>query len=295
MYTLNEIFQGVRNPEKAILELNRIYNRRIRGRTGIKIMDEDWDNLLILDACRYDLFEQVNKIDGELRSVISSDSSTSGFLQYNFDGEYYPDTVYVAANPQVERHGVDGRFHDCIKLWEDCWDDELRTVRPEDVTDHALRAAEQYPNKRLIVHYIQPHYPFIGETGRQINHGSLTGDGVMKNERDVDSIWDQLEIGAVDRETVWNAYRENLELVLPDVDRLLDGVVGKSVVTSDHGNSFGTLGVYGHPGGMFLNSLVKVPWLEKSGEGRKNITRGEIGGSTSDTTVSDRLADLGYK
>lgn len=295
MYTSADLLEAVRKPQKAVLELNRIYNRTIRGRTGIKLMDEDWDNLLILDACRYDLFEQLNSIDGELKSVISSDSSTSGFLTYNFGEDSYPDTVYVAGNPQVQRHGVDGRFHDCIKLWEDSWDDELRTVLPEDVSDRALQAAEEYPNKRLIVHYIQPHYPFIGETGRQISHGTVTGDGVMSNKRDTKSIWEQLESGAVNRDTVWEAYEENLELVLPEAERLLDGIVGKSVVTSDHGNSFGTLGVYGHPGGTFLDSLVRVPWLETGGETRKRITRGELTESTTDTAVSDRLADLGYK
>lgn len=297
MYTPNEILSGLRDPQKALLELNRIYHRTVRGRRGIKLMGEDWDNLIILDACRYDLFEQSNTIDGDLRSVISSDSSTSGFLQYNFMDEYYPDSVYVTANPQVQRHDVGKRFHDCIRLWEDDWDDDLRTVRPEDVTDRTLEVHEQYPNKRLIVHYIQPHYPFIGETGRQIDHGSVTGDGVIADERGVQSIWDQLESGHIERNLVWQAYRENLELVLPEVDRLLDGLVGKSVVTSDHGNSFGELGVYGHPGGVFLTSLVKVPWLEVDGGPRKHIESDGIRQGNKDVSddVSDRLADLGYK
>lgn len=296
MYTPQEILSGLRDPKKVGLELNRIYNRTVRGRTGIKVMEEDWDNLIILDACRYDLFEQSNSLDGELRSVISSDSSTSGFLQYNFDGDTFPDTVYVSANPQVQRHEVGDRFHDCLRLWEDHWDDDLRTVLPEDVTDCALETAERYPNKRLIIHYVQPHYPFIGETGRQIDHGSITGDGVVEQERTVQSIWDKLESGSVERERVWQAYRENLELVLPEVHRLLDGLVGKSVVTSDHGNSFGEFGIYGHPGGLYLNSLVRVPWLEIDGHPRKNIESGHVRQEKADVDgdVSDRLADLGY-
>lgn len=294
MYSLRDFLEGIRNPQKAILELNRIYNRKLRGRTGIKVMDEDWDNLVILDACRYDLFEQVNTIEGELRSVVSGDSSTSGFLQYNFANETFPDTVYVAANPQVQRHDIGGQFHDCIRLWEDHWDNELRTVRPEVVTNQTIEIQEQYPHKRLLIHYIQPHYPFIGETGRQIDHGSVTGDGVVIDEREIASIWDQLAVGTIDRNMVWDAYRENLELTLPEVDRLLDELGGKSVISSDHGNSFGTLGVYGHPGGVCLNSLVRVPWLETGGETRKRITSGEVSDSTRDTSVSDRLADLGY-
>lgn len=296
MYTPREILSGIRDPRKAVLELNRIYNRKIRGRTGIKVMDEDWDNLIILDACRYDLFEQVNTIEGELRSVISGDSSTSGFLQYNFGDDTFPDTVYVSANPQVQRHEVGTRFHDCIRLWEDEWDDALRTVLPENVTDRALGIHEEYPNKRLIVHYIQPHYPFIGETGQEIEHGAMTGDGVIKKDREMQSIWNQLEFGFIDWEVVWQAYRENLELMLSEVERLLDGLVGKSVVTSDHGNSFGELGVYGHPGGVYLPSLVSVPWLEIKGDTRKQIEESSVQQKDVKISndVSDRLADLGY-
>jgi hypothetical protein len=35
----------------------------------------------------------------------------------------------------------------------------------EVVTEAALEAAEWYPNERLIVHYLQPHAPYIGPTG----------------------------------------------------------------------------------------------------------------------------------
>jgi len=297
MYTAREILSGVREPQKIVLELNRLYHRELLGQTGIRMMDEDWDNLLVLDACRYDLFEQVSTLDGELRSVTSTDSSTSGFLQHNFQDRYYPDTVYVSANPQVQRHDVGKRFHDCIRLWEDDWDAELRTVRPEDVTDRALDVHEQYPNKRLIVHYIQPHYPFIGGTGQQIEHGSVTGDGVIRSERGVKSVWHQLEDGSLEKDVVWKAYRENLEVALPEVERLLSEIPGKSVVTSDHGNSFGELGVYGHPGGIFLQSLVKVPWLERSGNTRKEIQSETTRQQDRDVDgdISDRLADLGYK
>jgi hypothetical protein len=296
MYTAKNIFSGIRDPKKIGLELNRIYNRKIRGQTGIKVMEEDWDNLIILDACRYDLFEQVNTIEGELRPVISSDSSTSGFLQYNFGDDTFPDTVYVSANPQVQRHGVGKHFYDCIRLWEDYWDKDLQTVVPKDVTDCTLEVQDKYPNKRLLIHYIQPHYPFIGEVGRQIEHGSVTGDGVIGQEREFASVWDQLEAGVINKDRVWEAYKENLELVLPEVERLIDYLTGRSVVTSDHGNTLGELGVYGHPGGVFLEPLVKVPWLITDRESRKKVEKGEIRNENRDIegNVANRLADLGY-
>ena len=66
------------------------------------ILDEDWDNLIILDACRYDFFkEEIEKrqIDGYLKKVISRGSHTLNFLKENFTEDYYNDIVYITANP----------------------------------------------------------------------------------------------------------------------------------------------------------------------------------------------------
>lgn len=296
MYGVKDMITGIKNPRKALLELNRIYQRKLRKKTGIKVMKEDWDNLIILDACRYDLFNQVNWFKGKLRSVVSSDSSTSGFLKHNFGDEYFPDTVYISANPQVQRHEVGRRFHDCIRLWETEWSEELDTVPPGNVTDVAIETRNKYPNKRIIVHYIQPHYPFIGETGKNIDHRSVTGDGIIEEKHDIHSIWDLLELGSLESELVWKAYRENLELALPHVDRLLRNSPGKAVVTSDHGNSFGEFGVFGHPGGVYMSDLVKVPWLVIEGDSRPEIKKEPVDplNQQMEAQVTDRLKDLGY-
>ena len=74
-----------------------------RGHDGIDIMDRDWDNLLILDACRYDLFDEVFPHNGNLDSIVSRGSDTPEFLESNFVGRSFHDTVYVSANPQTER------------------------------------------------------------------------------------------------------------------------------------------------------------------------------------------------
>ncbi len=295
-YTVDDLVTGLRNPRKIVLEANRLYHRQFRDETGIKVMEQDWDNLLILDACRYDLFKNLNTINGALRAVISGGSSTSGFLQYNFTSDYFSDTVYISANPQTRRHRVEDRFYNSIRLWEEQWNDKLHTVLPKDVTDRTLKIAERYPNKRLIVHYIQPHYPFIGETGKQIQHRSIRGDGVIEQDRELASVWDQLETGAITKEKVWEAYKENFTILLPEVRRAVNELNGKTVVTSDHGNSFGEFGVYGHPGGIFLESLVKVPWLVVDDGDRREINGETRSGTVDETTanIEDRLADLGY-
>lgn len=185
----------------------------------------------------------MNTLPGELTPARSLGSKTGEFLKQNFGDSRYPDTVYISANPQVQLHDIDRRFYDRLRLWKDEWDDELRTVPPRAVVSRTLRAAKKHPHKRLIVHFVQPHYPFIGETGRQIKHGKMIGDGLIAGERTAPTVWERLERGEIERSVAWKAYRENLELTLPHVKELIDGLKGKSVATSDHGNAVGEWGI----------------------------------------------------
>ncbi|WP_255196458.1 hypothetical protein [Halorarius litoreus] len=259
-------------------------------------MVEDWDTLLVLDGCRADLFEDVSNIRGTYRTVNSMGTHTGEFLRSNFADDQFLDTVYLSANPQLINHDVASNFYACEFLWETCWDDSLATVPPEKVTERLLRATEKYPDKRIIAHYIQPHYPFIGETGQAIEHGSITGNGVIANEREHPTVWSLLEDGMVKKSLVWQAYRENLEIVLDAIDDALEELDGKTVITADHGNALGEWGLYGHPGERHVKSLTEVPWLELEFGERRTIVEGknrQVQASES-TIVNQRLEDLGY-
>jgi hypothetical protein len=54
------LIKTFKQPKKAFLELNKFYQLRIRRRNGTSVISRDWDNLLILDACRYDTFRKEN-------------------------------------------------------------------------------------------------------------------------------------------------------------------------------------------------------------------------------------------
>jgi len=282
------------------VEIKNLLFRLQQGR-GTRIMNEDWDNLFILDACRYDLFAENVQLSGKLESRISLGSSSEEFLERNFDDGPFHDTVYVNANPYVPKLGLDSdTFHsvvDCL----DSWDDELETVRPETVSAAAKEAARNFPDKRLIIHYMQPHTPFIGETGKKIGTGGWT---VGEDVHSLPSIWEQLRTGSVNPDLAWQAYQENLKLVLDEINPLLASFGGKSVVTSDHGNLFGeriwpflTSRRYGHPYGVHTEELVKVPWFVVDSEQRRNTTEDPpVEQETiSNDEVENRLQALGYK
>ena len=275
---------------------------------GLHLPDEGWDNLVILDACRYDMFATQSQLSGQLTKRTSAGSNTPEFLQSNFQNIDLNDTVYVTANPQVNVH-LDDEFFKLINVWEDHWDNELHTVHPKVMAEETIKAYESYPNKRLISHFIQPHYPFIGEIG-QTELNSHSGMELSKRlatdeeaNRDTMSIWDQLYEGSVSTDLVWNAYKENLELTLPHIERLVDVFEEYTVVTSDHGNALGEracpvpVKIYGHPPTIRIPALTDVPWLVTNTGTRKKVISEES--STADVDhnekVEQRLADLGYK
>jgi hypothetical protein len=155
-------------------------------------------------------------------------------------------------------------------MWNKDFDDAAGTVLPESMVDAAIEANKEYPHKRLIIHFMQPHGPFVGTDipEEQIN------------------------------DQYWEAYDENLEYVLNSIRRLLDNISGKSVITGDHGQISPSplrniLGVGGHKPGLRHPGLVRVPWAVVDGKRREVAAGATEEAATKD--INDRLRDLGYK
>ena len=309
-YSFTNLVKAMKSPELFLVEgrrlalsVNAAYSR-LRGLDGkCSVPDEDWDNLIILDGCRYDLFEEMNTLNGTLESRISPGSESWEYLRENFEGRQMHDTVYVTANPYAPRLSED-TFYLTVNLLEDQWDETLKTVPPGAVTAEAIKIHQEYPNKRLIVHYMQPHFPFIGETGREISHAGVVA--IDETDRpESPHVWGGLQddVLEVDEETVIRAYRENLELTLPHVEELVRSVNGMSVVTADHGNLIGERTApipvkgYGHPRGFYAPGLVTVPWhiVEMSEHRTIKSDPPLVDEQVDSQLVEERLADLGYR
>ena len=279
---------------------NRAYYRRLGRRThdpaGVDVVAADWDVLVVLDACRYDTFtDRVETgtsdpaLPGDLRQVQSRGSHTVEFLWGNFATRKLHDTVYVTANvqPYVFREALD--LHHVEHVWVDGFDQEARTVPPETTTDAALACAEQFPRKRLVVHYMQPHYPF--PEAPEFEYGTM-------------AFWDAVAAGAVDvtADQLRGWYETNLDRAVPEVRRLVDSLDGNIVVTADHGNLFGErvgpvpIREWGHPWGLYVEPLVTVPWLVCEGSNRRRIVddKPQEASEYDETIAKERLRALGY-
>lgn len=275
-------------------------------------MEEDWDNLLILDACRYDMFAKINYLKGRLEFRRSRGSNTSEFLLENYQGKKYKDTVYITANPLVD-YNIPDSFFKLISVWKEKWDEDLSTILPQTMNEYALNAVRDFPRKRLIVHYMQPHYPFIGEKSREkigehegiLSRNLILGEGQVRHKKLL--VWNMLKQGQVDKQTVWQAYEENLEIVLKHVEALLKELPGKTVITSDHGNLFGErafpyfwLKEYAHPRFCLARNLIQVPWLVIDSDYRRNITESDESQESVSleelerNNIKEKLEALGY-
>jgi len=288
------------------------YYRWTNHNAGDSVAEQDWDNLILLDACRFDLFEQkINKlsISGELEKKASLGTTSAEFLRRNFDtGADFKDIVYVTANPHVETDLDDGIFHAVDHVWRDGWDESTGTVLPETMVERTLKAQSKCPNKRIISHWMQPHRPFIGDY--QINTDSGI-DGARQRALDIEpdrgkrSVWAKMRSGTVEVEEAWKAYESNLQATIEPVEHLVTELDGLSIISADHGEAFGErvspfpTTVYGHLSGVRIPSLVDVPWFRCDYEYRKDVeSEQSVSQSEPDSDpemIEDRLEALGYK
>lgn len=299
MYHIEHVKRALDNPKELLRELNRLYHTNFRrdeyNQSGTNFFDEDWDNLIILDACRYDTFARlVDDFDlpGELTSRRSRGACTMEFLKGNVHGRDLTDTVYISGTTMMYRESIfkeqiDVTFHDVVDVWKDSIDIGEWGIHPETMADETRNVSDEYPRKRIVAHFIQPHIPFIGETADE--YGDRIGN----------TVWRDCFNGSisVSDDVIRQAYEENARIVLKEVASLVTDLRGKTAITSDHGQYLGEraspvpIKEYGHPHGIYTDVLTKTPWFIHLNGERKDI----VGKSRSETYEDRRTDDLDEK
>ena len=259
---------------------------------GTNVYEREWDLLVILDACRVDLLRSVAdeyEFLGDIERVESVGSMSKEWMAKTFTDEYadeVAETAYVTSNVFSERILDGDRFGTFEEVWRDGWDEAAGTVLPRTMTDRAIQTAREDDPDRLIVHYVQPHHPFVGL--------DLGFDADPFGPALSDTVVDALRKDKIDRETFWDAYQDNLRLVLDDLELLLSNVDADRVaITADHGDALGEWGIYDHPVGCLHPAVRTVPWTTTTATDRETHDP-EIDRETGDSDVEDRLQALGY-
>jgi hypothetical protein len=301
--------RALRNPKLAWQYLVSSVSSRVETRFnyGLNYFAEDWDHLVVLDACRYDLFAEfaprhsayglIDAVD----AVYSNASCTPVWLSRTIGGTP-PATLaevrYVSCTPFIT--GVDtSHLADVEHVWRYAYDPDAGVTTPGAVTDAAIESYRADPSLRSVIHYVQPHAPFLHCVGKYDSRGDE--DGGTQN------IWHGLRDGTYDPADVWRDYGRNLLTVLDHVETLVRNLGGDVVVTSDHGNAFGEYGIYGHPRHVPIPPIRRVPWARTTGRedgsyevrGVEEVSTGvgpeELKRGATDRRRDEQLEALGYK
>lgn len=299
-YNVKNLNRVVDSPSLLIEEVERFFGRFFNrflykhyfyAKYGkpVDVMKRDWDNLIILDACRYDLFEQHNYIEGELDYVVSKGSKTYEFCRKNFSDWKFHDTVYVTGNSKLEKIDT-GVFYKVYKTYSTDRE-KFGGAYPKQVLDAAIDAYDHHPDKRLIIHFVQPHAPYIGPNAEMLRERIRENQGVDfidirglkyniidNNEENLPHLAAAANAGLISKDELVEVYAENIQIVLEYVDKLISELDGKTVVTSDHGELLGDgrriHGVHTswqHPPNIHVRELRLVPWLVVDSDTRRNI------------------------
>lgn len=245
----------------------------------------EWDVLILLDACRYDVLSDIatNVVVDRARSPASA---TPGFLKAARSTDAFEDTVYVSGNPQSGKR-LPSRNCNHVPVYETEWDDDLSTVRPERVYDAVQDHVDG--DDPVVAHTLQPHYPHICDIdGRTMPvpggvHPRFFADEWYKGEK----LQAMLANGLIDIDRARRSYEVSVRYAWDRASEFAAELVEdghRVVVTADHGELFGQRGLVEHPVGVSVDPLVSVPWVVF-----------EPGTTVeSPETVSDRLVALGY-
>lgn len=318
-YTLEDLRRALKDPirfHNELRKVNRACNRRFyenRYEPGFDVMEADWDTLVVLDGCRYDVFAENHTFDGDLSKIISQGGHSNEFMRETYWGEELHDTVYITSNPWSEEIADDVFF-----LTRTTYSEEERggTARlPEDVAELAIRTFEEYPDKRYIVHFMQPNNPYVGAKARQYRKELLETKGILCTEMDTPGADDVTEVrrevqhlrralrrGYISRDVMFEAYRENLEVVTEHAKDVIDALGGKTAITSDHGDMFGErlpplyVKEYSHWEGVYNDILREVPWLVMEAAERRDVTADTPLGreKMDEESVKEHLKSMGY-
>lgn len=289
-------------------------------RLGTNVYEREWDALIVLDSCRVDAMQEVapeyDFID-TVDSIWSVGSTSPEWYVKTFVPEYadqIAETAFISANPNAEatlvkddyppRHPTpfDAAGWDTVSAEDlaylemtrkhDRPYDDVSDVAPSStavevpsyVTDRTIVAGRDGYEK-LMIHYFQPHRPFMHDF---IEHGdemSYVEDEPYKAGRK----------GMTSKEKLWPLYLDNLRLVLDSIEVLLENLDAERVaITADHGELLGELDQWGHFQSIPHPQLKRVPWVETTATDKETRHPDEEFAIAHDDSVQEQLADLGY-
>ena len=262
----------------------------------IDILKEKWDFLLLLDACRFDYFKDVVREffkDGVLKKAISPATWTIEWLNKVFGEKYYEDIIYISPHPFIN-----SQKRVCYRQWDGdlrCFDGKKHFFKVVDVWRHETlkyvktpihpilvnrafhKTYIKYPNKRYILHYIQPHRPYVTIKDELNPEEYSFSTRVFNTFLSPIQTWELRRFlnrppsSALEecyrkegKKGIIKVYKNEIRLVLERIKMLTEAISGDWLIISDHGErltNFWRWNSLSH-GGRPDKDVIEVPWFE---------------------------------
>ena len=159
-----------------LLASELVHRHFVSGEAPSTVWEKEWDMLVVLDACRSEWLADIASEYDFLRdvdSIYSVGSHSDEWIDKTFD-EQYGDEIEQCAYVTANHHS---KWMDPSKFahFEDVTRYNGGTGLPAPpahlVTDHAITVGREQKWDRLIVHYMQPHKPFLerGEARKEVS------------------------------------------------------------------------------------------------------------------------------
>jgi hypothetical protein len=301
--------------------------RLVSRQFGTNIFEKDWDVLLIFDAASFEMmrgiYDEYDFIE-DYGSMWSRGSSSPEWAQNTFieDEPDLDDVHYVSANTltslvtsgihekeiyrtddigaepwMIEHYKNEGEsiFESSHPVWLNQYGEkdsaELFFIDPDIVTSEALDVMDEYDGN-FIIHYMQPHEPFVRAEDPRYDMWPYDKDYSMFN------------MDNKDYESLIKAYRDNHTYILEKIENFLVNIDDELEVciTADHANMYGRVFdvpyAFGHPQYIWFNRTIrKVPYMKvnQSIVDKETDLNVEKEGTVESDEVVDRLEALGYK
>ena len=254
----------------------------------IDLVDYDWKYLAILDASRYDYFMDVyRKVfpDAVPKKAITTTLSTPQFMK-NFENKDCHDIVYLNTVVKFDAWLPKQNMFKVVHVWDLDWSNNIGNIHPKSVNERFFSQYRSRPDKRFVLHYMQPHPPHISIGGnpadRKENHvGNFSMDFKTKYFSQY-TVWSFKKILHIKptlpleicyrnhgKQGVIQAYKDDIILGLEYVKMAMKKSPGKWVITADHGmtvteKDYGLCGNdLGYKKLPNIKELVEtVPWME---------------------------------
>jgi len=247
----------------------------------IDLLNSEKFIIIILDACRPEslhkwLSHNKPSLLKYLTKVRSEGKTTKSWFIKTFK-DYQFDLTYISGNPYINSTGITpvGKiarncFTEIVDAWRE-WSENEQTCTPQTMNKFALINLNK---PRLIVHYLQPHQPYIGDIRipEYMQFISNWNEMKLRHLQRLEMGFDPPKILQVFSSRIFNedekniirqAYESNVNLVCSHAFQLIDKIKeGTIIITSDHSEMMGENGCWfhyqGHP------KLHIVPWLKIS-------------------------------